>query len=293
MAFDGRIFAALAGVAAMGSTAVADTLPTHRIPAALAVEAASETVAACAKQGYHETAQVVDADGVIIATIRGDGVGAHSLDSALDKAYTAASFKNDTLALAERAKGEDSIAPLAKLPHVMFFGGGVVDQARRRDDRRDRRRRRSGRQTGRRLRARRPGEDQGSSAVERRAAASKSAASRVCLQWTKNAALRGRRGPCFRCLWHRRRLAQRSGAGSDAASLLATRPDADPAAFADAWRRRYSPAMEEVRSGRRPFARLDVLHRENLEAVAAGIRDRSRHGPAFRAGCAEPRLASA
>ena len=31
-----------------------------------------------------------------------------------------------TLALAERAKGEDSIAPLAKLPHVMFFGGGVV-----------------------------------------------------------------------------------------------------------------------------------------------------------------------
>ena len=68
---------------------------------------------------------MVDADGVIIATVRGDGVGAHSLDSALDKAYTAASFKNDTLALAERAKGEDSIAPLAKLPHVMFFGGGV------------------------------------------------------------------------------------------------------------------------------------------------------------------------
>lgn len=41
----------------------------------------------------------------------------------------------------------------------------------------------------------------------------------------------------------------------------------DPANFAAAWRRRYSPAMEEVRSGRRPFTRLDVLHRENLEAV--------------------------
>jgi uncharacterized protein GlcG (DUF336 family) len=38
----------------------------------------------------------------------------------------AVSFKNDTIALAERAKGEDSIAPLAKLPHVMFFGGGIV-----------------------------------------------------------------------------------------------------------------------------------------------------------------------
>jgi uncharacterized protein GlcG (DUF336 family) len=123
--FDVRIWAAMAGVAMSGSIAVAQTLPTHRIPAALAVEAANETVSACAKQGYHETAQVVDADGAIIATLRGDGAGIHSLDSALDKAYTAVSFKSDTLALAERAKGEDSIAPLAKLPHVMFFGGGV------------------------------------------------------------------------------------------------------------------------------------------------------------------------
>jgi uncharacterized protein GlcG (DUF336 family) len=120
-----RIVSALVGAALIGSAAEAQTLPTHRLPAALAVEAASETVAACAKQGYHETAQVVDADGVIIATIRGDGAGAFTLDSAFYKAYTAASFKNDTLALAERAKGEDSIAPLSRLPHVMFFGGGV------------------------------------------------------------------------------------------------------------------------------------------------------------------------
>jgi 2-haloacid dehalogenase len=42
---------------------------------------------------------------------------------------------------------------------------------------------------------------------------------------------------------------------------------ADPYAMADAWRRRYQPAMEACRSGRRPFTRLDVLHRENLEAV--------------------------
>ena len=43
----------------------------------------------------------------------------------------------------------------------------------------------------------------------------------------------------------------------------------DARAMADAWRRRYQPAMEECRSGRRPFTRLDVLHRENLEAVLA------------------------
>ena len=35
-------------------------------------------------------------------------------------------------------------------------------------------------------------------------------------------------------------------------------------AFADAWRGEYQPGMEEVRSGRQPFAKLDVLHRRNL-----------------------------
>lgn len=60
----------------------------------------------------------------------------------------------------------------------------------------------------------------------------------------------------------------RSGVARDARPFLERfAPEADPFAFADAWRRRYSPAMEAVRSGRRPFVRLDVLHRENLEAI--------------------------
>jgi len=63
----------------------------------------------------------------------------------------------------------------------------------------------------------------------------------------------------------------RSGVAREAAPVLTAlgRPDIDPYAFADAWRARYQPAMEEIRSGRRPFTRLDVLHRENLEAILA------------------------
>jgi 2-haloacid dehalogenase len=38
-------------------------------------------------------------------------------------------------------------------------------------------------------------------------------------------------------------------------------------AFADAWRDQYQPAMEEVRTGRIPFSKLDVLHRHNLERI--------------------------
>jgi 2-haloacid dehalogenase len=38
-------------------------------------------------------------------------------------------------------------------------------------------------------------------------------------------------------------------------------------AFADAWRAEYQPGMEEIRSGRIPFSKLDVLHRRNLERI--------------------------
>jgi 2-haloacid dehalogenase len=45
----------------------------------------------------------------------------------------------------------------------------------------------------------------------------------------------------------------------------------DCSAFADAWREQYQPAMEEVRSGRSPYAKLDVLHRQTLRNVTASF----------------------
>jgi 2-haloacid dehalogenase len=61
----------------------------------------------------------------------------------------------------------------------------------------------------------------------------------------------------------------RSGVATQAASFLKAQgqASANPYAFADAWRKRYAPAMADVRNGSRPFVRLDVLHRENLEAI--------------------------
>ncbi|HZP87963.1 MAG TPA: haloacid dehalogenase type II [Burkholderiales bacterium] len=37
--------------------------------------------------------------------------------------------------------------------------------------------------------------------------------------------------------------------------------------FADAWRAEYQPAMEEVRAGRIPFSKLDIIHRRMLDRV--------------------------
>lgn len=46
----------------------------------------------------------------------------------------------------------------------------------------------------------------------------------------------------------------------------------DWAKFADAWRGLYHPAMQEVRSGRRPWTKLDDLHRMSLERVLSDFK---------------------
>jgi len=60
----------------------------------------------------------------------------------------------------------------------------------------------------------------------------------------------------------------RSGIAREAEAILKPRGySLDWLAFADAWRGEYQPAMEEVRSGRIPFSKLDVLHRRMLGRV--------------------------
>ena len=56
----------------------------------------------------------------------------------------------------------------------------------------------------------------------------------------------------------------RSGIAREAERLL---PGIEGGAFADAWRGCYQPSMEAVRGGARPFADLDALQAESLEAL--------------------------
>jgi 2-haloacid dehalogenase len=71
----------------------------------------------------------------------------------------------------------------------------------------------------------------------------------------------------------------RSGVAREAEALLAPSGyERDWGAFADAWRARYYPAMAKLAGGERPFAILDVLHRENLVELlkAEGIEGLSK-----------------
>jgi 2-haloacid dehalogenase len=62
----------------------------------------------------------------------------------------------------------------------------------------------------------------------------------------------------------------RAGVAREAQSILKPRGYVlDWTAFADAWRDQYQPAMEEVRSGRISYTKLDVLHRRTLQKILA------------------------
>jgi 2-haloacid dehalogenase len=60
----------------------------------------------------------------------------------------------------------------------------------------------------------------------------------------------------------------RSGVAREAERILAPNGHRlDWLAFAHAWRDQYQPAMGEVRDGRIPFSKLDLLHRRNLDRI--------------------------
>ncbi|SDX50128.1 2-haloacid dehalogenase [Modestobacter sp. DSM 44400] len=61
----------------------------------------------------------------------------------------------------------------------------------------------------------------------------------------------------------------RSGVAREARRLLGDRFDGN--AFADAWRKRYAPSMDRVRSGELPWAPLDALHRTSLDELLAEL----------------------
>jgi 2-haloacid dehalogenase len=60
----------------------------------------------------------------------------------------------------------------------------------------------------------------------------------------------------------------RTGVARSVEAILKPRGyELDWFAFADGWRAMYDPGMEEVRAGRVPYTRLDVLHRQMLDKL--------------------------
>lgn len=91
----------------------------------LANQIAAATVASCTTAGYAVTATVVDRAGTVRAVQRADNAGPHTLGASLQKAFTSASAKSNTLAMMEGAQKNPAAANLVNIPGFLLLGGGV------------------------------------------------------------------------------------------------------------------------------------------------------------------------
>ena len=104
------------------------TYPTLTTDAA--VRAAQSALAQCQKQGYTVAVAVTDRGGQPLAMLRDNLAGAHTSLTAINKAYTAASFRTDTSELAVTTQDGKPASGIRQLPQVVAVGGGLMIRAK-------------------------------------------------------------------------------------------------------------------------------------------------------------------
>ncbi len=90
----------------------------------LAIAAAQGAMMQCRKEGYQVSASVVDRFGILQATVRDQLAGPHTPDTAYRKAWTAVSFRTNTLSLSKAAESGEAWA-LRLITGALPLGGGV------------------------------------------------------------------------------------------------------------------------------------------------------------------------
>jgi uncharacterized protein GlcG (DUF336 family) len=94
-----------------------------------ALTAAQAAMAHCRKAGHQVAVAVVDRSGLLQVLLRDRYAGAHTVDVASQKAWTAASFRVSTAALALETQAGRPMSGIRGAPRVMAIGGGQVIEA--------------------------------------------------------------------------------------------------------------------------------------------------------------------
>lgn len=94
-----------------------------------ATTAARAALEHCRGLGYQVAVAVVDRTGVLQAFVRDRYAGAHTVETAMNKAWTAASFKLPTAALGTETQPGRPMSGLRSLPRVLAAGGGLPVEA--------------------------------------------------------------------------------------------------------------------------------------------------------------------
>lgn len=95
----------------------------------LALDLARAVLADCRQRGYQVAVAVVDRFGVPQVMLRDRFAGPHTTGTASGKAWTAVSFRTNTIELNSISQPGAMQAGIRNLPGVVVIGGGVVVEA--------------------------------------------------------------------------------------------------------------------------------------------------------------------
>ena len=115
----------LAAAATVPVSAQSPTFEIKSLTTETALVAAKAALASCRKQGFQVAVAVVDRAGLTQAFLRDRFAGAHSIDVATGKAWTAASFRMATGALAVETQPGKPMSGLRDAPRMMAVAGGL------------------------------------------------------------------------------------------------------------------------------------------------------------------------
>ncbi|WP_413207841.1 GlcG/HbpS family heme-binding protein [Rhodospirillum sp. A1_3_36] len=94
-----------------------------------ALDIVTAAMEACREKGFQVAVAVVDRSGVPQALVRDRLAGAHTPDTAQRKAWTAVSFKANTLNLAETTQPGSEAFGARQITNALMLGGGIVVNA--------------------------------------------------------------------------------------------------------------------------------------------------------------------
>jgi uncharacterized protein GlcG (DUF336 family) len=94
-----------------------------------ALAAAQAALAHCRKAGHQVAVAVVDRSGLLQVLLRDRFAGAHTVDAATQKAWTASSFRIPTTTLAAETQAGKPMSGIRAVEQVLAIGGGLVIEA--------------------------------------------------------------------------------------------------------------------------------------------------------------------
>jgi uncharacterized protein GlcG (DUF336 family) len=100
-------------------------LATHKdLTASIAITIVQTAIETCKANGYKVSSTVVGRNGEIIAQVRGDDTGPHTIENSFRKAYTARTFRSPSGALVDRLKADPTLG-LIHLNNVIANQGAL------------------------------------------------------------------------------------------------------------------------------------------------------------------------